>query len=116
MDEQEKKGTPRRHWRWRRALWGLRFLIFMGAIAALFGVVVMGLWNAIVPSVFGGPEVGWLQALGLLVLARVLVGGFGRGRFGGGGHWRSRWQEKMAQMSPEERERMKAMFAARCGR
>jgi hypothetical protein len=54
-------------------------ILVLIAIAAL-GYLVMLLWNAVVPVVFAGVHpVDYWRALGLLVLSRVLFGGF-RGR------------------------------------
>ena len=47
--------------------------------------VVMRLWNWLVPSLFNGPRLRFVQALGLFFLARLLFG-FGGG-FGRGGHY-----------------------------
>jgi ABC-type multidrug transport system fused ATPase/permease subunit len=84
-------------------LWPVVFLV---AIAAM-SVVVMLLWNAIVPALFASvPAITYLQALGLLVLCRILFGGLRghggwRGRMHGHGH--ERWAKWQA-MTPEERE------------
>jgi hypothetical protein len=80
-----------------------RFLgkIFLGICAiALLGWVVMTLWNAVIPGVFVGVRaVDYRQALGLLVLSRLLFGGFrGRGSFRGGRRWQG-----LESMTPEER-------------
>lgn len=74
------------------------FLLLGVAFVAAFGAVVMLLWNALVPDLFGGPSIGFWQAAGLLVLCRILLGGFG-----GPGGPRGRWH----QMTPEERERFR---------
>jgi len=60
-----------------------------------FGVAVMLLWNALLPSIFALPQIGYLQAVGLLVLVRLLFGGIG----GNGWHHyhhgrRHKWGEK----------------------
>lgn len=104
-----------RGWRGRRGPKGLRVLKFVlfGAIAVTaVGFVVMGLWNALVPAILAGPAITWAQGLGLFALSRILFGGWGGGRHRhhDGGHWRGRWQRKMEGLSPEERERMKAMM------
>ena len=46
---------------------------------AVFGVAVMLLWNALMPQIFGLPELNYMQALGLLILGRILFGGMGGG-------------------------------------
>ena len=49
--------------------WGLGWL-------ALFGLVVMVLWNWLMPALFDLPPVNYGQALGLLILSRILFGRF----------------------------------------
>lgn len=94
---------------------GLMMLIF-GSIAVLvFGFVVMLLWNNILVAVTGVKAISFLQALGILLLSKILFGGFG------GRGWRSStaWKQKMKQrfenMTPEEREKFKAEWKNRCG-
>ena len=85
----------------RRKPWlvPLFLIIGVGAIA-LFGWMVMALWNgALVPAV-GANIITFWQALGLLVLSRILVGGFGGKR---GGYRGRHWKEKWANMTPEEK-------------
>jgi hypothetical protein len=98
-----------------RRLWILRALriVAFGALAlALFGFVVMTLWNAVLPAVTGLHAITFIQALGLLVLSRILFGGLkGWGRRGG--HWRARMQARWQQMTPEERERFRDMLGSR---
>ena len=61
---------------------------------AIGGEIVMQLWNWLLPPLFGWPQITRWQALGLLVLCRILFGGFGSG---GGRHPKD--------MTPEERGR-----------
>ncbi|HJN43516.1 MAG: hypothetical protein CL477_13750 [Acidobacteria bacterium] len=84
------------------------------AIILVTGVVVMFLWNALVPEIFGGPQLTWIQAVGLLILVRILAGGRGHGGFGGRRRWRERWKHKVANMSPEQREKWRAEFDRHC--
>jgi hypothetical protein len=84
------------------------------AVLALLGGVVMLLWNALVPELFRAPPLQYWQALGLLILSRILFGGL-RGR-GWHGHWRQRmWRERWEKMTPEERARLREHFQRRCG-
>jgi hypothetical protein len=53
-------------------------LFILPAVAA-FTAVTMLLWNWLVPAIFSGPAVTFWQALGLLVLAKILFGS-GHGR------------------------------------
>jgi hypothetical protein len=77
-----------------------RGVLILAAVAVL-GLVVMLLWNAIVPGAFSG--VGTLdygQALGLLVLSRILFAAFRSGRGMPGRRW-----QRLADLTPEERAR-----------
>lgn len=73
----------------------------IGLVAvAVLGWIVMALWNAVIPAVFaGGHAIDYLHALGLLILSRILFGGFrGRGGCNKHRHWR-KWDA----MTPDER-------------
>jgi hypothetical protein len=89
----------------------IALVVALGLIALSF--VVMALWNWLVPAVIGWKAIDFWQALGLLVLSRILFG-FRMG-FGYGGHWRGRMAERLARMSPEEREKFSEGMRARCG-
>lgn len=81
-------------------------------VMAIFvvGFVTMHLWNWLVPVLFSGPVITIWQALGLLLLSKLLFWGFG-----GKGHnynrkramWRAQWNQKFSSMTPEEREAVK---------
>ena len=81
----------------------------------ILGFVVMGLWNWLVPAVFGGHTITFWQALGLLVLSKILFGGF-HGRPGRHMHWRRRMMERWEKMTPEEREKFGQGLREGCGR
>jgi hypothetical protein len=86
----------------------IRPLFFIVAVAALSGIVML-LWNAIVPGLFGTAlPIDYLHALGLLVLSRILFGGLrGHGGWRGRmhGHRHEHWKRWQA-MTPEERENL----------
>lgn len=89
---------------------------FVIAAASLFTLVVMGLWNAILPAVLGVKTITFVQALGILVLSKILFGGFGGGCHGGRGfEWRQKMKAKWETMTPEERDKFKAEWKNRCG-
>ncbi len=101
----------------KRGFWiakGLKVLVLVAVVIGVVGFVTMSLWNWLVPALFSGPAVSYWQALGLLVLARLLFGGMrhhGRGRFGPWGHHMGReWRERWEQMTPEEREQLRGRF------
>jgi hypothetical protein len=55
------------------------FFIILGIlIAFLVGYIVMRLWNWLMPDLFGLPMIGYWQAVGVLILAKIIFG------FGGG--------------------------------
>jgi hypothetical protein len=91
----------------------MKFLVIAILAVAIFGFFVMSLWNWLGPAVFGLHPITYGQALGLLVLSKILFGGF-RGRPGGGGHWRRRMHERWQQMTPEERAKFRQGMG--CGR
>jgi hypothetical protein len=78
------------------------------------GEVVMQLWNWLLPILFGWRQITFWQALGLLVLCRVLFGGLGCH-----GHDQGRWRRPMggrfARMTPEEREKFREEMRLCCG-
>jgi hypothetical protein len=97
------------------SLRGVAVLAAVVAGLALLSLAVMLLWNSLVPELFHGPPLQYWQALGLLLLSRILFGGL-RGRAGWHGHWRQRlWRERWESMTPEERARMRENFQGRCG-
>lgn len=77
---------------------------------ALLGWVVMALWNWLLPALFvGARQVDYWQALGILLLSKILFGG---------GHGHGRWKERREgreSMTPEEREQLKGRFKSRWG-
>jgi hypothetical protein len=76
--------------------------LFILAGAAVFGAIVMALWNWLIPAIFPGANaVNYWQALGLLLLCRILFGGF-RGHHRDWHEKREHWQRWQA-MTPEER-------------
>jgi hypothetical protein len=85
-----------------------KVVVIVAVALAAFGAIVMLLWNALVPEIFGLHTINFPQALGLLMLMRILVGTLR----GGGGH-RRRWGRRHREwhgwhrMTEEERERFK---------
>lgn len=118
----------------KRGFWIKRAIFIPIAIAAgifIFGSLVMLLWNALLPEVLGVHTITFWQALGILVLSKILFGGFRGGHGGHHGHhgyhhawhgrWmhmtpdeRKQWHDKWMNMSPEEKEKMKTEWRHRC--
>lgn len=49
-------------------------VIGFSALALLFGIFVKLLWNALMPVIFGLPEISFWQAVGLAILSHMLFG------------------------------------------
>lgn len=87
------------------------------AFAGVLGLAVYFLWNGVLADVLGVKTITYWQALGLLVLSKILFGGFpcGGRKFGGRGrdhllahkHWES--------LEPEQRERLREEMRHRFG-
>lgn len=94
-------------------------IILIAAVAiTLFGFIVMTLWNAILPVVLHVSTITFWQALGILLLSKILFGGFhggGRGWRNRRNQWRQNMESKLAGMTPEEREKFKQEWRNRCG-
>ncbi|GAB2561612.1 hypothetical protein [Spirosoma areae] len=85
-----------------------RFFIAPFILLALlaFSFAVYWLWNNVLVAVVAVKPVTYWQAMGLLALSRILLGGFKVGPPGGGhsyGGGGPPWREKWRQMSDEER-------------
>ncbi|MGE5492222.1 MAG: hypothetical protein ACM31P_13145 [Actinomycetota bacterium] len=85
---------------------GLLAVVGIGAVTW----IVMQLWNCLLPDLFAGvSRIGYWQALGVLVLSRILFGGLRGGHLG---HWRERrahWES----LTPEERQQLKGALRSR---
>jgi hypothetical protein len=116
MDNKYGCGCRRNRW---RKWW---FLIPFIAAAALlvFSYVVMLLWNAVIPHVFTSVNtITYCEAIGLLVLCKILFGGF-KGRRGcgcgrRGGYYKYAMKEKWMNMTEEERAKFKEEWKNRGG-
>ena len=97
-----------------RLLRGLRIALLVAVAITVFGFLLMELWNHLMPAIFGLHPVNYWQALGLLVLSKILFGGVG-GRGRSTGHWRRRMMERWEQMTPEEREKFRTGLRHGCG-
>ena len=96
----------------------IRKIPFVIAIAALgvfvFSSIVMMLWNGILPAVLHVGTITFWQAAGILVLSKLLFGGFRRPGMAGG-WWKRRMWMKWNSMTEEEREQFKSRMQ-HCGR
>jgi len=82
---------------------GAPFVLFGIVWLGIMGLVIVGLWNVLMPPILGLPAISFWQALGLFLLSRVLFG-----RFGGWGPRvlrKARFVRGWKDLTPEERER-----------
>ena len=88
-------------------------LVFVAIVSAL-SALVMYLWNTILTDVTDVKPLTFWKAMGLLLLTKILFGGFGKA-FGRNGkskkkHWKNKWMN----MSPEERIEAKSRWKEYC--
>jgi hypothetical protein len=57
---------------------GIALAIFLAFVC---GIVVQALWNWLMPEIFGLKTISFLQAFGILILAKLLFGGWGGRHF-----------------------------------
>ncbi len=92
----------------------LKFVLFAVLGGGIFSFVVMWLWNRLMPALFGLHVLSFWQALGLLILSKILFSGF-HGRPGFSRDWRRRFIHRWDQMTPGEREAFRAGMRGGCG-
>jgi hypothetical protein len=68
--ESEKKGV-------KHVAWGIAIVLLF---VLAFGVIVQLLWNWLMPGIFGLRTITFPQAIGLLLLSRLLFGRVGQRR------------------------------------
>ena len=109
---------------YRKRFW--MFPFFGLAAALLLGAAVRWLWNAILPDLVNVNAISYWQAVGLIVLCRILFGNFGggpgrwnkqdfSGKFGGESAFGS-WKNKFRNMTDEERVKFRQEMRRRCWR
>lgn len=89
------------------------FLPVVALIATLLGYTIMSLWNWILPEIAHTGRLNFWQALGLLILCRLLFGNFNKG----GGSFREKavkMRSKWQSMNEEERAQFKEEYKNRC--
>ncbi len=103
-----------------KKFWILNGIAAVTLFIFIGGFAVMSLWNWLIPSIFGLGTITWLQAFGLLVLSKILFGGFpGRGGCGGAPRhhfWKQKMAERMENMTPEEKEHFRTKLKNRWGK
>lgn len=85
-----------------------RLIFIPVAIGCLFlaSLVIMLLWNNILPGLFGFSMLTYWQAMGLFILCKLLFGFGGGGPKGGGGPFRGRHRH-FEDLDPAQKEKIK---------
>jgi hypothetical protein len=91
-----------------------KFVLFAVLAGGIFSFVVMWLWNRLMPALFGLHVLSFWQALGLLILSKILLSGF-HGRPAFSRDWRMRFIRRWDQMTSEQREAFRAGLRGGCG-
>jgi hypothetical protein len=80
---------------------------------AAAGWVVMCLWNWLLPELFGWKQIGFIQAVGLLALSKILFGKL-HCQSMCRSHGHRHMTERFDSMTPEEREKLQAGLRSCC--
>ena len=95
-----------------RLLKMLKVIVVVLFAALIFGLVVMHLWNWLMPAIFGLRTLTFTQALGLLLLSKLFFGGFHR-HGGGRRQWKRGMEDRWSNMTPEQREQFRSGMRGR---
>lgn len=82
-----KSNYPKRFWFWK----AIKFILGATLFIFLVGGGFMLLWNWIMPTIFGLGAITIWQSFGLILIGRLLFGGFRKGR----GRWQGRHKHHM---------------------
>ncbi len=98
----------------KRIKLGILFVpIFIGGVF-LFSLLLMSLWNGILPAVLGVKAISFWQAMGIFALSKILFG-FNHGWGGRRRQWKQGMEQRWSNMTPEEREQFQNEWKHRCG-
>ncbi len=95
-----------------------RKFFFVIPVIILFGItaIVMWLWNCLLPEILGVKTISYWQAMGILILSKILFGGFSGCKHRRHGMQNRSFVNKMKHMTPEEREVFRAKWKQRFGK
>lgn len=99
-----------------------KIIVLVALAISAMGLLVQFLWNWLIPEIFHGTTITFLQSIGLLVLAKLFIG-FGawgknyqsKKHYQNNFYWKKKWEGKMNNMTEEEKEQFKKMYYDRCG-
>lgn len=86
----------------KRGKWFLLKILLMFLFISIFGLALMLLWNWLLPEIFGLKSISYSQAIGLLVLSKLVFSGIGRGHGPHPGHhWHKMHERKLDESGAE---------------
>lgn len=108
--------------RGNKILMVFKFIVLGAIFVTGMGFAIMYLWNWLIPDIMGFKAIGFVQALGLFILSKLLFGGFGGKKHHGGGparwkkraDWKRMMEYRMANMTDEQKEKFRRRFKNRC--
>jgi len=86
--------------------YGAKYIFWFLVMVAILTAVVMLLWNWLVPELFNGRMISYWQALGILVLVRILTG-LGKS---GSAHFKHRFRHGWNSLPDDEKARLRQKF------
>ena len=88
-----------------------KITIFGVVLFFVIGLVVQFLWNWLIPDLIGGTDISFLQAIGVLILCKILFGNTGS-RAGARNKWRRDFKAKVEKMNAAERSELRDVLNA----
>ena len=89
--------------------YGAKYIFWFLIMIAILSAAVMLLWNWLVPVLFGGKMINYWQAMGLLILTRILTG-FGKAS---AAHFSHKFRNGWHSLPEDEKERLRQKFKDR---
>ena len=89
--------------------YGAKYLFWFLVMITILTAAVMLLWNWLIPELFGGKMINYWQALGILVLARILTG-MGKASTA---HFKYKLRNSWHAMPEDEKEQLRQKFKDR---
>ena len=96
-----------------------KIAVFVLCVIAMFfavSAIVMLLWNYLLPEILGVKAISFWQASGILILSKILFGGFQGKKGFGREKFQQLKEERMSGMTDEEKEKLKEVWKKRCDR
>jgi len=99
---------------------GIKMVLFTALAIVAVSYITMLLWNWLMPELFGLTTITWSQAIGILILSKIIFG-FGKGKKCCGCNAKSKiqkhlgWKEKIKTRYENMSEEEKSKFKDRCG-